>query len=144
MKVRYLFLVFLALAACEPTDTTDVQDRRDTTREETADTINVTREIPDSNAAFRRISVQRVRDSFFVVRGQARVFEASYSWVVEDGHNEIRAGHGMTSAGAPEWGDFRFSLKMKKPDPNTTLHLVLFESSPKDGSRQHQLPVLLY
>jgi hypothetical protein len=49
----------------------------------------------------------------------------------------------MTDAGAPDWGKFNFVVDAKKDRENSTLHLILFESSAKDGSRQHQLMIPL-
>jgi hypothetical protein len=49
----------------------------------------------------------------------------------------------MTDAGAPEWGRFSFTVEAVKKRANSTLHIILFESSAKDGSRQYELPILL-
>ena len=46
-------------------------------------------------------------------------------------------------AGAPEWGKFNFILHAPKKRENSTLTLILFEISAKDGSRQHELPIAL-
>jgi hypothetical protein len=72
------------------------------------------------------------------------VFEAAFSWVVEDEHEELFSGHAITDAGAPALGNFSFDITVKKKRANSILHLVLFEASAKDGSRQHELPVKLY
>ena len=50
----------------------------------------------------------------------------------------------MTDAGAPEWGDFDFTIIVQKKRENSKLTLVLFESSAKDGSRQDELPIVLF
>lgn len=97
-----------------------------------------------ANARFKDVRVQKLGGYRFEITGRAQIFEASFSWYVEDGHEEIKSGHSMTDAGAPEWGDFSFTVRVKKKRPNSTLHLVLYESSAKDGSRQYELPVLLY
>jgi hypothetical protein len=97
-----------------------------------------------SNARFRNVTVEKTGDHTFVIRGQGQIFEANFNWVIEDGHDELQKGYTMTDAGAPEWGNFKFTVTAPKPDPNTTLHIILFESSAKDGSRQHELPILLY
>ena|SRR5687768_13406182 len=97
-----------------------------------------------SNQRFRDVTVEKTGEHTFLVKGKGQIFEASFSWVVEDGHEELKQGHEMTDAGAPEWGNFSFTVDVAKKRPNSTLHLILFESSPKDGSRQHQLPLLLY
>ncbi|MBK7232918.1 MAG: hypothetical protein IPH93_11830 [Saprospiraceae bacterium] len=49
----------------------------------------------------------------------------------------------MTDAGAPEWGNFEFGIHVQKKRANSTLTLVIFESSAKDGSRQNELPIPL-
>jgi len=96
-----------------------------------------------SNARFKEVTVQKIGDGRYSVQGKAQVFEASFSWVVEDGHNELNKGHQMTDAGAPEWGKFEFTVEARKQRANSTLTLVLFEISAKDGSRQHELPITL-
>jgi hypothetical protein len=95
------------------------------------------------NDRFRDVVVTRTGDHTYNVKGKARVFEAAFSWVIEDGHNELKEGHQMTDAGAPEFGNFDFAIDVVKEDPGSTLHLILFEASPKDGSRQSELPIPL-
>lgn len=97
-----------------------------------------------ANQRFRNVSVKRLEEHIFEITGQAQVFEATLSWVVEDGHYELEKGFTTTSAGAPEWGDFTFTVEVEKKRSNSTLHLIIFESSAKDGSRQYELPILLY
>lgn len=97
-----------------------------------------------SNDRFRKVVVEKTGEHKFLIKGEARVFEAAFSWVVEDGHEELKTGHEMTDAGAPEWGKFSFTVDVQKKRANSTLHLIIFESSPKDGSRQSELPILLY
>ena len=96
-----------------------------------------------SNERFKDVTVTQVSADKFVVEGKAQVFEANISWVVEDGHNELKEGFHTADAGAPAWGNFKFEIEVGKQRPNSTLTLILFESSAKDGSRQHELPVLL-
>ena len=97
-----------------------------------------------SNARFKEVTVEKIGEHKFLIKGKGQIFEASFNWVVEDGHEEIKKGFEMTDAGAPEWGNFKFTIDVQKKDPNSTLHLILFESSAKDGSRQYELPVTLY
>jgi hypothetical protein len=118
----------------DPVDSTLVYD--DHERPDTLDLF--------SNDRFQNVLVERTGDSTFQISGKAQVFEAAFSWVVEDGHNEIKTGHSMTDAGAPAWGNFSFEVTASKKNPNSVLHLILFESSAKDGSRQHELPIILY
>lgn len=63
--------------------------------------------------------------------------------MVKDGNEVITDGHGMTDAGAPEFGNFSFNVDVKKKAATETIYLILFEVSAKDGSRTHELPVLL-
>lgn len=97
-----------------------------------------------SNERFKEVTVEQTGEHTFLVQGKGQIFEASFNWVVEDGHNELKKGYEMTDAGAPEWGTFSFKIDVEKERANSTLMLILFESSPKDGSRQYELPVLLY
>ncbi len=97
-----------------------------------------------SNERFRDVTVEKTGDHTFLVKGKGQIFEASFSWVIEDGHEELQKGYTMTDAGAPEWGNFSFNVTQAKKNPNSTLHLIIFESSAKDGSRQYELPILLY
>ncbi|CAG7624215.1 hypothetical protein PAESOLCIP111_02613 [Paenibacillus solanacearum] len=74
----------------------------------------------------------------FTVEGEARVFEAAFSWTLEDGHNILAEGHGMADLGAPAWGHFRFDVTYAQASqPNLTL--ILFVHSAKDGSVQQEL-----
>lgn len=97
-----------------------------------------------SNQRFKDVTVQKTGEHTFRIKGKGQIFEASFGWVVEDGHNELKQGFEMTDAGAPEWGKFNFTVDVKKQRENSTLTLILFETSAKDGSRQHQLPIKLY
>ncbi len=98
---------------------------------------------PLENERFRSVTVAKLENDSVAVSGEARVFEANFGWVIEDGHNEIASGSKTTTAGAPAWGEFHLTVSSKKQRPNSTLTLILFESSAKDGSRQHPLPIAL-
>jgi hypothetical protein len=97
-----------------------------------------------SNERFKEVTVEKTGEHKFLIKGKGQIFEAAFSWVIEDGHDELKKGFSMTDAGAPAWGNFSFTVDAPKKRANSTLHLILFESSPKDGSRQYELPVLLY
>lgn len=143
--------VFFACKSKDPADTTVNEldtTAIDNTRTDKKDTVytdpsGISPKVY-SNERFKDVTVERTGDSTFVVRGKGQIFEANFNWVVEDGHDELKRGYTMTNAGAPEWGDFNFTITAAKRNPNTTLHLILFESSAKDGSRQYELPLLLY
>lgn len=97
-----------------------------------------------SNERFKDVVVEKIGEHQFLIRGKGQIFEASFNWVIEDGHEELKSGYQMTDAGAPEWGNFSFTVDVQKKRANSTLFLILFESSAKDGSRQYELPVFLY
>jgi hypothetical protein len=96
-----------------------------------------------SNQRFRKVIIEKISENAFRIKGEAQIFEANFSWIIEDGHNELKKGNQMTDAGAPEWGKFDFDIDVEKKKENSTLHLILFEVSAKDGSRQYELPVPL-
>jgi len=95
------------------------------------------------NEIFRHVTVRKTGEDRYEVKGQAKVFEAVLHYVVEDGHNELTEGTINASAGAPAWGDFTHTIQVKKAEPNSTLMLVLFERSAKDGSRRMELMIPL-
>lgn len=104
------------------------------------------KERPDTvyaNKRFRDVEVDKKNDTTYRVTGLGQIFEASFNWVVEDGHEELASGHEMTDAGAPDWGSFKFDISVRKKKENSTLTLILFEISAKDGSRTHELPISL-
>lgn len=140
-------LVILLLFSCNkhPKEVTNVNDgvvSDDTIQ--TAKPISTDKEIAKeySNQRFRKVKVEKMGDKFHI-QGEAQIFEANFSWVIEDGHSELKKGHEMTDAGAPDWGNFDFTIDEPKKDDNSSLALVLFEISAKDGSRQHELIINL-
>lgn len=96
------------------------------------------------NEAFRVFTPApgTVLGNSFTVEGQARVFEAAFTWQLEDGHIVLAEGHGMADAGAPDWGKFKFDVHFEKAtQPN--MMLLLYVHSAKDGGIEHQLVVPL-
>ena len=96
-----------------------------------------------SNKRFRNVSVEKTGAHSYRIKGQGQIFEANFNWIVEDGHSELQKGFQMTDAGAPAWGNFEFVINVQKKQANSTLTLILFEASAKDGSRQFELPIIL-
>lgn len=96
-----------------------------------------------SNERFRDVTIEKLQGDTYRVQGEAQVFEATFNWVVEDGHYVLKDGHSMTDAGAPEWGKFDFSFDVKKKEDYSTLLLILFEVSAKDGNHKYELPIPL-
>lgn len=128
-------------ATTPPVDSTQVNI--DTTKPVVVNPRAAAEPAHSSNDRFRNVKVTKQDENEYLVTGKARVFEAAFNWVIEDGHQEIDSGYSTTDAGAPEWGNFRFTLKLKKQKPNTVRHIILYEASAKDGSRQSELPILL-
>ena len=151
MKPIYFFISIIIIGCNNNVPKSNTTNKIDTL--EMVDTINEVEEKDEppppppkiySNKRFRNVTVRNLEGNKFLVRGEGQIFEANFSWVVEDGHEELKSGHQMTDAGAPEWGKFQFTVDVEKKRPNSTLQLILFEISAKDGSRQYELPVFLY
>lgn len=145
MKWIWCLPVLLFSCKTETTKTTQNVSDSTTTHRDTVEEIG-----PEpkpalkkyENARFRNVTVEKIDDFRSRVRGEGQIFEASFSWVIEDGHNELKKGFQTTDAGAPEWGKFDFVID--KPETmNATMTLILFEISAMDGSRQHELPIPL-
>ena len=135
-------IILVVFVACnnvsQPVSTTDTLTIHDTVY------VNKPEAKKYSNERFKDVSIERIGEHKFIIKGRAQVFEAAFSWVVEDGHDELKKGFEMTDAGAPEFGNFAFVVDVAKKTPNSTLHIILFEASANDGSRQHELPIKLY
>ncbi|TDE05498.1 Gmad2 immunoglobulin-like domain-containing protein [Flavobacterium hiemivividum] len=149
MKIKStIWLLSLLLLACNKQNKDD-SESIDTTI--VNDTVQITKSIApeeemvtaSSNERFRQVTVEKVGENKFRLQGQAQVWEANISWVIEDGHNELKSGFTTTDAGAPEWGNFDFTIDIEKKDNYSTLILILFEESAEDGSRKHELPIPL-
>lgn len=144
-------LLLIFFTACNNNEHTQAPIKTGTLKYIT-DTILVLKEAkPDTllrkkyfNKRFRDVTVERIEKHTFLIRGQGQIFEANFNWIVEDGQNELQKGFQMTDAGAPDWGNFNFVVNVQKKRENSTLTLILFESSPMDGSREYELPITLY
>lgn len=78
----------------------------------------------------------------FKVRGEARVFEASFSYTFEDGHNILSSGHVQADKGAPEWGSFEFTISYEEATSPSGV-LTLYVASAKDGAPSNELHIPL-
>ncbi len=142
MKWFYYSLLTLVFVSCQ-------REAKKTVNAVDTSTIKFDNSAPKvsenlSNKIFKDVSITKISDTTFDVKGQARVFEATFGWSIEDGHNILKSGFETTDQGAPAWGNFSFRISSSKPNPDTTLHLVLFEESAKDGTQQNQLPIKMY
>ncbi|MBG6110087.1 hypothetical protein H4V97_000234 [Flavobacterium sp. CG_23.5] len=149
MKIKLTMLLFsLLLLACNKQNKDETESNENSV---SSDTIEITKPIEPqkqiatvfSNEHFRQVTVEKIDGTKFHIQGQAQVWEANVSWVIEDGYNELKNGFTMTDAGAPEWGKFDFTIDIEKKEEYSTLTLILFEESAKDGSRTHELQIPL-
>ncbi|MGS0764609.1 stalk domain-containing protein [Syntrophomonas curvata] len=75
------------------------------------------------------------------VAGKARVWEATLNYEVIDNNNRVLFdGFATASAGAPQWGDFTFSVDA---DLSEAEAIRVFTTSPKDGSRMDTVEYFL-
>ncbi|TCK92692.1 sporulation and spore germination protein [Natranaerovirga hydrolytica] len=98
-------------------------------------------EIALQNVAFRIYEPAphtEVTDTI-VVRGLARVYEATIQYEFEDGHNILDKGFTTASEGAPGWGEFEITIDIEGEVANNTGSIILYEESMKDGSRMNEL-----
>jgi hypothetical protein len=142
---RLYYLIAILIIGCNsrPSETR-VEEKADTMVVEKETSPTPTDAKVYANERFKDVTVERTGDHTFLVTGKGQVFEATISWVIEDGHDELLTGYVTTDAGAPEWGNFSFTIDITKKRENSTLTLIIFESSAQDGSRQHELPIMLY
>ncbi|CDQ21053.1 Immunoglobulin-like domain of spore germination [Halobacillus karajensis] len=107
------------------------QDGQDT------DEDNVpTSEHDGDGQAFRDITVTG-ENGTYVVKGEARVYEGSFMYSVEDGHNvQVEPTASQVKEGAPSWSSFEIEINIPVDDlPDFgTLTLTLFEESAEDGA----------
>ena len=146
-----LFISVIILFACNNNETKKIPIKADTLKTTPAPNQVIEKKseivIPTSkiyfNKRFKDVTVEKIGANKFHIKGQGQIFESNFNWIVEDGHEELKKGFQMTDAGAPEWGTFEFTIEVPKKRLNSTLTLILFESSAMDGSRQYELPIVL-
>jgi hypothetical protein len=139
-KLSLILSLCLLIFACDTTQKNSEEEEETTTTTAPPETEKDT---AYSNDRFKEVQIEKVSPDTYKVTGTAQVFEATLSYIVEDGHYELAKGFTTTEAGAPEFGNFDFTVNVEKNEPNSTLMLILFESSPKDGSRTHELYIPL-
>jgi hypothetical protein len=76
----------------------------------------------------------------FVVRGEARVYEATVQYeLLDENENIIAAGFTTASIAAPEWGEFSFVVNWENNLSHGTL--LIFEENAEDGSKRHTIKI---
>lgn len=148
--MRNLCILFaIALISCNGNRKNETITVTDSINIQAVDTVPVTEPtvtVPPKvyeNKRFKDVTVEKTSNHQYTITGKAQVFEASFSWVVEDGHDELKKGFVTADMGAPEWGNFKFTVDVEKIHENSTLNLIIFEASAMDGSRQFELPIVL-
>jgi hypothetical protein len=148
--MKWIYLTSMALlVACSNNDGRSVtKNDKDSLHDQSKTKDPVPSQLPSprkvyANERFKDVTVEKLGNDKYHISGKGQIFEARFGWVVEDGHNELATGFEDTDAGAPEWGNFDFTVEVKKAKAGSTLHLVIFETSAKDGSRVYELPVPL-
>jgi hypothetical protein len=141
MKLQCVFLVFMLLSCGT---NSQQRERPDSTSvgHDTNDYVSGSPEIY-ANETFKEVTVKKIAEHEFKIKGKGKINETAFTWVVEDGHRELKKGYVAPDEGAPAWGKFTFTINVEKEDPNSTLHLILFEASPKGGNRKHELSIPL-
>jgi hypothetical protein len=151
-KITFIALCCVALSACTSNNTNKPDVTATTLIEQTASTSPTASPSPSPSPAPDSQKVVFENDAFkifepapnsevgttFKVRGRARVFEAAFSYKFEDGHNVLAEGNVKADAGAPEWGEFEFTVTSQNAT-NPTGVLIIYEASAKDGSPTNQL-----
>ncbi len=97
---------------------------------------------PQQNEAFRSIIVSGSNGTY-TIAGEARVYEATVKYEVEDGHIIFDENFVTASAGGPEWGIFKIDVQIPQESLPSfgTISIILYSESAKDGSRLHELAV---
>lgn len=142
---KYLLILTVILAGCnsgnERDTSTIVANNPDsvapadhTSVDQPADTTS-TVAAPQSNDRFRDVTLVRLSNDSANLRGRARIFEANLSYAVYEQGKLMYENFHTTSAGAPEWGEFDFNIKVPAPSTDTGTYVMVYESSAKDGSR---------
>lgn len=142
------FLLFIFILACNNADDKNGNDTASATIDTTNPVFGPHAHSHDTvdlyqNETFKDVMLNKTGETTYNVTGKARVFEAVYHYLVKDGNIVVTDGHGTTDAGAPEFGNFSFTVDVKKKVATEALYLILFEVSAKDGSRINELPVPL-
>lgn len=148
MKIKHtLILLLLTIFACNKSKSKQIETSTDAISK---DTMQVEKPVKQSevlkehqNERFRNVTLEKLENNNFRVKGQTQVYEATIKWTVEDGHYVIIDGFTTATIGAPEWGDFEFTFEAKKAEENSALTLILFEESAKDGTQLHSLAISL-
>ncbi|WP_028594677.1 Gmad2 immunoglobulin-like domain-containing protein [Paenibacillus assamensis] len=95
-----------------------------------------------ANDAFRNIGEVKLSEQY-VIKGEARVFEGSYNYVVKQGSKVIAKGFNTASKGGPEWGTFSqtITVPVSKTAKKQPLTVELFEVDMESGKQVNKVVV---
>lgn len=106
---------------------------------------NSTQAEQKENNAFRNVKVSG-ENGDYIITGEARVFEATFFYSVEDGHDVLIPETVVhAKEGAPSWSPFelRISIPKEKFPKNGTITANIYERSANDDSIVNQVSVPL-
>ena len=87
---RLCFLIAILIGGCNSrAPETKVEEKVDTMVVEKEISTTPTEVTGYGNARFKNVTVDKTGDHTFLITGKGQVFEATISWVVEDGHDEL-------------------------------------------------------
>jgi hypothetical protein len=146
MKISILlFASCLILAACNnksaSSDTTSATGDASQTDEPIDPAFNPPKMY--ANDRFKDVIIKNTGPTAWSATGKAQFFDRTFGWAVMDGENQLIHGLHQVDAAAPEWGNFDFNFNTGPFDTTHKIELVLFERSPEDGSRSHELKIPL-
>lgn len=151
-KIAFVFVVFLV--SCTNGKTTDKKRVVADGKTIQADTLKLLPAPAELSAAdkqkvygndrFQDVTVKKTGEHLFLIKGRAKVYQAAFSWIAEDGHNVLKKGFAITNAGLLEWGNFIFTADVQKRRNNSTVTLTMFEASSKENRREGELTIVLY
>lgn len=97
----------------------------------------------DENDHFRNVAVEG-ESGTYKVQGEARVFEGSFHYTVEDGHNILINEQTVETPGEPGWNAFELEVSLGDDDlpKSGVLTLVLYLDGPDGEEAAHHFVTL--
>lgn len=152
--MKHVLALFIFFYSCNSASDNSTQQKPDSENPETENSIpaikvsdNSTVSYKDStyaNKAFRNVVVTETGNGYFEINGEARVFEGTFYYFLRQEKKESDDEFVTASLGTPDWGKFNFSVNTSIFKNDIPLYLVMFQSSPKDGSRIDELTIRLF
>src|SRR5690606_10057579 len=132
MKTIATIGILVIAQFCGCTNTSENENKKVENSSLITENVNKSDQIFE-NERFRNVRVSRQDDSIRVT-GEARVFEANFLYEVFHNTQKVKDSFITASIGAPEWGSFKFSVKLPETQPGDSVFVRIYESSAKDGS----------